>query len=211
MQRRYEVFIEGRPLIIGDTPAQHRLEPGMEQVHVHDVRDLQRALALLRGGKGPGGLYIHGSGAEALWEMLLSEHVFVQAAGGAVVDEGGRLLVIKRLGKWDLPKGKVDRGEGIEAAALREVNEECGLVTLRTLQPLPTTWHTYERKGRQHLKRTDWYLMQGSVKDELVPQHDEDIQEVRWMDRDEVEAMKDDTYPSLLPVIAAWEAWRARS
>ena len=187
------------------------MDMGMEQLQVHDVRDLRKALALLRGGKGPNGLYLHGSGVGALWEMLLSEHVFVQAAGGVVVDGTGRLLAIKRLGKWDLPKGKVDPGEGIEEAALREVNEECGLVNLRTMQPLPTTWHTYERKGRQHLKRTDWYLMQGSAMDTLVPQSEEDIQEVRWMDRDEVERMKDDTYPSLLPVIAAWQAWRARS
>lgn len=187
------------------------MEAGMEQVRVHTVHDLQRVLALLRGGKGPSGLIIHGLDADVLWEMLLSEHVFVQAAGGVVVDGTGRLLAIKRLGKWDLPKGKVEKDEGIEAAAVREVTEECGLRMLHILEPMPSTWHTYERKGKQHLKRTDWYLMQGSDTDELVPQHEEDIEEVRWMDRDEVEAMKADTYPSLLPVIAAWEAWRARS
>ena len=77
---------------------------------------------------------------------------------------------------------------------------------MRITGELPCTWHTYERKGHQHLKRTDWYLMRGSSAEALVPQHEEDIEEVRWMTTAEVQAMKADTYPSLLPVVQAWEA-----
>lgn len=141
-------------------------------------------------------------GAE--WDAFRAGHELVLAAGGVVSDEEGRLLVIRRLGKWDLPKGKVDEGEGTEAAAIREVREECGLEELRIIGPMPSTWHTYERKGRRHLKRTDWFLMQGSSREELVPQQEEDIEEARWITRGELAPIERDTYPSLLPVFEAW-------
>lgn len=143
---------------------------------------------------------------EEEWGAFRSNYKFVLAAGGVVTDERGRLLVIRRLGKWDLPKGKVDEGEAIEAAAIREVQEECGLKQLSIIKPMPSTWHTYERKGKQHLKRTDWFLMRGSSTERLVPQQEEDIEEVRWVAADELPGIKDDTYPSLMPVFDAWEA-----
>ncbi len=142
---------------------------------------------------------------EGVWEEFRSMYKFIVAAGGAVTDEDGRLLVIKRLGKWDLPKGKVEPDEAIEAAAIREVQEECGLKELKIIAPMPSTWHTYERKGKMFLKRTDWYLMRGSSKEVLTPQMDEDIEEVRWMDSEEVAKMKEVTYPSLRAVVEEWE------
>ncbi|HEX2617777.1 MAG TPA: NUDIX domain-containing protein, partial [Flavobacteriales bacterium] len=129
-----------------------------------------------------------------------------QAAGGAVTDEQGRLLAIHRLGLWDLPKGKVEPKEPIDEGAVREVKEECGLVHVDLVGPLCETWHTYERKGRMHLKRTDWFLMRGRSTDALTAQHEEDITDVRWMDETGVAAMRSGTYPSLLRVIDAWAA-----
>lgn len=194
-------------MVLVDGNAAPAAERALQPVHIHNAQDLSEVLARLRSGTRLTGVCAFGPGADALWEMLREAHVPVQAAGGAVVDEQGRLLAIRRLGKWDLPKGKVDKGEGIEAAALREVREECGLQELRIIETLPVTWHTYERKGRQHLKRTDWFLMQGTADEVLAPQLEEDITDVRWMTAAEVAAMKADTYPSLLPVIAAWEQW----
>jgi ADP-ribose pyrophosphatase YjhB (NUDIX family) len=207
MPRRYEVFIEGLPLVLTDSDTAPAAEQALEPFHIHNAQDLAEVLAELRSGMRRGGVRAFGPGAEQLWDWLQAAHAPVRAAGGAVVDEHGRLLAIRRLGKWDLPKGKVDKGEGIEAAALREVREECGLHELRIIEALPVTWHTYERKGRQHLKRTDWYLMQGTASEALAPQLEEDITDVRWMTAAEVAAMKAETYPSLLPVIAAWERW----
>lgn len=152
------------------------------------------------------GLVLHGRDVDELWEDFCSGYVFVQAAGGCVTDERKRLLVIHRLGVWDLPKGKVDKGEAVEAGALREVREECGLKKLELMKRLCETWHTYERKGSQHLKRTDWYLMRGTNTEPLTAQTEEDISEVRWMDVAEVAAMKAGTYPSLRKVITAWES-----
>lgn len=149
-------------------------------------------------------LWLFSQDVQDLWRRFSARFEFVQAAGGVVLDAHGSLLVIKRLGRWDLPKGKVERKEHIPDAALREVREECGLQELQLIRPLAQTWHTYERKGRQHLKRTDWFLMQGDASEELSPQTEEDIEEVRWCERKDARAMMDDTYPSLLPVFEAW-------
>lgn len=154
------------------------------------------------------GLLLFGPDPEAIWERFKASYTFVQAAGGVVSDERGRLLAIRRLGVWDLPKGKVDAGEAIDEAAVREVREECGLQVLTIEAPLCHTWHTYERKGVNHLKRTDWFLMNASSAERLVPQEDEAIEQVTWLDAAGLARMRQDTYPSLLSVLDAWEQAR---
>ena len=151
------------------------------------------------------GMVLFGEDVDEVWDWFSANYRFVAAAGGCVTDEHLRLLAIRRLGLWDLPKGKVDTDETVEAAALREVREECGLKNVELVKRLRETWHTYERKGEQHLKRTDWYLMHASSAQELIAQQEEDISEVRWMDASGVEELKRGTYPSLLGVISAWE------
>lgn len=188
-------LIEGAPDAV--------LSEGWLVVNVQHPSELERAMAsLLR----PEviGVRLFTTHGTALWDLFRARYRFVAAAGGAVQDEHGRLLVIRRLGLWDLPKGKVDPGEGVADAAVREVQEECGLRTLRIAHPLPSTWHTYMRKDTDHLKRTDWFLMEGRSDEALVPQHDEGIEEVRWAGVDEVRAMLRTTYPSLRPVLEAW-------
>ena len=179
-----------------------------EQVLIRKVRtssDITGALELWKSQPRAESLILHGGDVDEVWELFCGLYVFVQAAGGCVTDERKRLLMIHRLGIWDLPKGKVDRGEAVDAGALREVREECGLKNIGLLKRLCATWHTYEREGRQHLKRTDWYLMRGTNSDPLIAQSEEDISEVRWMGAEEVAAMKAATYPSLRQVITAWE------
>jgi ADP-ribose pyrophosphatase YjhB (NUDIX family) len=210
MPRRYDVYIEGRPLVIAEAVP----DPVPEQwvvLRIDVPEEVDRAVAVFIATPAMHGMVLHGLPVSALWSRFRHGYEPVQAAGGAVTDEHGRLLVIRRLGKWDLPKGKVDTGEGIPEAALREVTEECGLQHLRIVGELPCTWHTYERKGRQHLKRTDWYLMRASSGETLTPQLEEDIQEVRWMRAEELPTMKADTYPSLMPVVLAWEADRHKA
>lgn len=150
------------------------------------------------------GMHVFGADRERLWNWFRAGYRFVQAAGGAVTDEHGRLLVIHRMGRWDLPKGKVEQGEPIDVAAVREVREECGLLDIQLLRPLCQTWHTYERKGVPHLKRTDWFLMSAGSSGPLAAQTEEDIDEVRWADAEGLAELRRDTYPSLHRVIKAW-------
>ncbi|HMB92828.1 MAG TPA: NUDIX hydrolase [Rhodothermales bacterium] len=107
----------------------------------------------------------------------------VEAAGGYVVragKEGPEVLLIFRRGRWDLPKGKLEKGETLEECGLREVREEVGIEHLRLLEPLGTTIHGYVQKKKYRVKTTHWYLMQ-TPETEFTPEADEDIEEVRWM------------------------------
>ncbi len=140
------------------------------------------------------------------WKAFKKHHVLIKAAGGLVKNEQGDLLVIKRLGYWDLPKGKIELGESIPIAAEREVKEECGITKgLTLLDKLPDTYHTYQHKGQNVLKQTHWFFMRYSGYDILSPQLEEGITEVCFMPKKEVEnvAMKN-TYKSLLPLFNAY-------
>lgn len=173
-------------------------------VHVSTKKELRALVAAVNNGVEDGGVDVVGVHFDA-WEAFQDDHKFVLAAGGLVSDEHGRLLAIKRLGKWDLPKGKVEKGEAVDVGAVREVQEECGLRHVELVKFVTSTWHTYERKGEEHLKRTDWFLMRASSTEELTAQSEEDIEEVRWLDSTDLRMMEGDTYPSLLPVLSAWK------
>lgn len=206
MARKYEVYIDGKPFVIGERPDPRAVPDHWLAVEVHAAAELAHLSGELLRSRTVQGVHVFNKDVEELWGWFRNGYRFVQAAGGTVTDERGRLLAIHRLGVWDLPKGKVEKGEDIPAAAVREVEEECGLKRVTLEGPLCATWHTYERDGHPHLKRTDWFLMRASSAEELVAQHEEDIQDVRWMDAAGVADMKRGTYPSLRPVISAWEA-----
>lgn len=200
MPRKYDVYIGGKALGFLEGELE---EEGRRVIELRSKRELRDLVERMNAGVLDGGIDVRGVGFDA-WRTFHDDHVFVLAAGGVVEDERGRLLAIKRLGRWDLPKGKVERGESVDVGAVREVQEECGLREVMLIRPLTCTWHTYERKGEQHLKRTDWFLMRASSSEELTAQSEEDIEEVRWLDEAGVRMMETDTYPSLLPVLKAW-------
>ena len=108
----------------------------------------------------------------------------VTAGGGYVVRPGHGepdVLLIFRRGVWDLPKGKQDDGESVEACALREVREEVGIgEELRLLEPLGVTVHGYPEKGKYRVKTTHWFLMQ-TPQTRFEPQREEGIEEVAWV------------------------------
>lgn len=106
----------------------------------------------------------------------------IDAAGGLVKNTLGEVLMIHRLGKWDLPKGKMEAGESPPNTALREVEEECGIRKLTIQDTTPfTTYHTYEINGQRKLKRTWWYAMKSEWTKALVPQTEEGISKVEWV------------------------------
>lgn len=122
----------------------------------------------------------------------------IKAAGGVVRNKKNELLFIYRLGKWDLPKGKLELNESIEEAAVREVEEECGLNSLTILDSLPDTYHVYENNGLTILKQTYWFSMSTNFVAELTPQLEEGITKVEWLAISEVkEKVFPNTYSSI--------------
>ncbi|WP_282015082.1 NUDIX hydrolase [Marinifilum flexuosum] len=147
-------------------------------------------------------IFVVADDLEALFAHFKSCFKYIEAAGGKVYNSNHEILAIYRLDKWDLPKGKVEKGEEIPEAAIREVEEECGISGVEIEKELNSTYHTYWMKGKFVLKRTYWYQMTYCGCEELVPQTEEDIQEVKWLAEDNLEAFKNNTYASILDVIA---------
>jgi 8-oxo-dGTP pyrophosphatase MutT (NUDIX family) len=138
---------------------------------------------------------------EELQEAFRSCFHCIMAAGGVVKNTRDEFLVIKRKGIWDLPKGKLEKGEDFESAALREVSEETGLKELEMMRYLTTTYHTYELPGQKVLKETRWFEMcyHGQKNPEL--QEKEGITDYRWARPGKSGFIRKNTYPSILDVL----------
>lgn len=132
---------------------------------------------------------------KAVKAFLKKKFKIIKAAGG-IVKKGEKLLMIYRLKKWDLPKGKLDKDEDNRQAAKREVEEECNVV-VNVQDKICTTWHTYTMKRKKILKKTVWYSMEIEKDGKMKPQTEEDIEEVRWMTRKEIFHALQDTYKSI--------------
>ncbi|MFT2010854.1 NUDIX hydrolase [Pontibacter sp. 13R65] len=126
---------------------------------------------------------------------LKDQFKIVKAAGGLVVKDD-KILMIYRLGTWDLPKGKLNKKEKVKEGALREVEEECN-IKVEIVGKLPKTWHSYAYKGNKILKKTSWYLMNCTDDSLMKPQAEEFIEEVRWMTIEEVKEVLPNAYTSI--------------
>ena len=146
----------------------------------------------------PRELYLLAKDKEKAWEDFRAAFNVKSAAGGKVRNSKGEILFINRLGKWDLPKGHIEKGETIEESAIREVEEECGISGLKIESPLPTTYHIFRRKGKLILKETFWFNMTTSYKGVLVPQIEEDIIEVQFFDASNTSKALQNTYKNIL-------------
>jgi 8-oxo-dGTP pyrophosphatase MutT (NUDIX family) len=125
------------------------------------------------------------------WKQFKSHFKIQKAAGGKVFNHLNEVLFIYRFDKWDLPKGKLEKGETIEQCAIREVEEECGITNLIIENKLETTYHIFERKDKLILKISHWFLMKTNYSGALKPQIEEGISEVVFKNEAEtIEALK---------------------
>jgi len=148
------------------------------------------------------GIFVH-KDLDALRKAFWKKFIPVQAAGGLVTNEKSEMLFMLRRGKWDLPKGKLDKGETVEQCAIREVEEETGLKDLRLEKPLLITYHTYDESGKHFLKETHWYRMRAFGGQALQPQAEEQITELKWVGNKELNAFTGNTFPSIIDVLRA--------
>lgn len=127
---------------------------------------------------------------------LLDTFEFRKAAGGVVCNPDDERLMIFRNGRWDLPKGHVEKGETIVWAAMREVEEETGAKNLAADRCIAKTYHIYNMDGRWILKQTAWYDM-FSVAAALTPQTEEGIEKAVWVSKEQMYKNLATSYSSL--------------
>ncbi len=136
-----------------------------------------------------------------LQSKFFAHFEIIQAGGGLVHNKKGEILFIFRRGKWDLPKGKLEPGESIELCAEREVMEETGLQHIEMGKKLATTYHTYSEHGKLILKESHWYAMR-TLKDEVLqPQIEEQITEIKWVPKNELNYYLENSFGAIKDVI----------
>ncbi|MCS6824319.1 MAG: NUDIX domain-containing protein [Cytophagaceae bacterium] len=131
-------------------------------------------------------------------EFIKDQFKIIKASGG-LVRKGDKILMIYRLKKWDLPKGKLNKGEDPLKGAKREVEEECN-IRVDVREKLCSTWHTYIRKDKRILKKTNWYVMDCADDSNMKPQLEEFIEEVKWQTKENVMKCLKNSYLSIQEV-----------
>jgi 8-oxo-dGTP pyrophosphatase MutT (NUDIX family) len=182
----YKIYINDTPLILQEALPNQILPLGDDRHLITRYSGAAKTLFsysdLLEKPHRVEGVTIYSSNYEQLVADFFSNFQLIEAAGGVVTNEVGKVLVIFRRGSWDLPKGKIDAGETPEEAAVREVEEETGLQQLNLTSAITQTYHTYrDGKNRRILKRTYWYKM-NTHQQPLIPQTEEDIEIAEWVD-----------------------------
>jgi 8-oxo-dGTP pyrophosphatase MutT (NUDIX family) len=202
-----KIYFGNKPLFLCDN-VDETLQPYVhhddavfiDELNTHTVKSMIHEMELE---KIHAGVFYHTDLPE-LTRAFYKKFTIIQAAGGLVTNEKKQFLMIFRRGKWDLPKGKLDKGEKLEACALREVEEETGLKGVELLSPLLITYHTYHEGTKFILKESHWYSMQVKGKQQLVPQTEEDIHDIQWVTPKEAVQLFPATFPSVIDVIKTW-------
>ncbi len=135
-------------------------------------------------------------------KYIKDQYKIIKAAGGIVL-KNEKLLMIHRLGVWDLPKGKLENGEPSSECAVREIEEECG-VKAEITDKICTTWHTYTDKDKKILKKTSWYMLKCIDDKNAKPQLDEQIDELAWKSYKDAKDSLSDSYESVKYVLKAY-------
>ena len=199
-----KIYFDNKPLFLCDA-VDETVQPYIhhddaifiDELDSHTVKSMIHEMELE---KVHAGVFYHPD-LEKLIKSFYKKFTIVVAAGGLVVNEKKEILMIFRRGKWDLPKGKLDKGEKLEDCAVREVEEETGLQKVKLNSPLTITYHTYHEGARFVLKESHWYTMKVSGDQQLVPQTEEDIHEIKWVTIKEVEKLFPECFPSVIDVI----------
>jgi len=140
--------------------------------------------------------------AKSVFKKMSKSVRLIEAAGGLVKNERKEYLVIFRNGVWDLPKGKIEEGEKTRKAAVREVEEECGIKVKKAGRKICKTYHVYPQRNKElALKKTHWYRMKAEGQEKLKPQKEEGITKACWFTREKFTILTKNSYPSIVDVL----------
>jgi 8-oxo-dGTP pyrophosphatase MutT (NUDIX family) len=199
----YKVFVDHKPIIFlqeADAPptglkirfkdlplGREELKPFMEKVEL-DVP-----------------LYILCIDPKKAFTKYFKEYKKIKAAGG-IVRRKEKYLIIKRNGLWDIPKGRIEKGEDRELAAIREIEEECGILAPTIEAFITRTYHIFKYKGRDAIKTTFWYSLHYDGPKDTFPQRIEGIKKAKWVTYEKLMNLRGNTYGSINQLLDDFES-----
>lgn len=188
----YKVFINDKPLFLTNEVAK---ETDFQLFLLESV-DIEQLIIKMFNNKINKAYLYHPDEKEILNKV--KEKIPVKKAGGGLVyNKKGEVLFIFRNGKWDLPKGGCDKGEEIEDCSIREVEEETGVNDLKITKKLQKTYHVFKRNGVYRLKITHWFEMTTTFEGTPVPQENEGIEKVAWLNQEQIKEALTNSYENI--------------
>lgn len=188
----YKVFINDRPLFLTNVLEK---ETNFKYFLLQSV-DLNKIIAAYAANK-LNGARLYASDEKLLMKQFKEKITVNKAGGGLVTNSNNQVLFIFRNGKWDLPKGGIEKKETMEETAIREVEEETGCKGLKITDKLEKTYHIFKRNGEYRLKVTFWYAMKTDYTGPLTGQLEEGIEKVIWANREEIPELLKNSYENI--------------
>jgi 8-oxo-dGTP pyrophosphatase MutT (NUDIX family) len=182
----YKVFVNDKPLFLTNEIAK---ETDFQLFLLESIDIEQLIIKMFQNKIQKASLYYPDE--KAILKKMKEKIPVCKAGGGLVYNKKGEVLFIFRNGKWDLPKGGIEKGEEIEETAMREVEEETGVGKLKIKRKLQKTYHVFKRSGKYKLKVTHWFEMHSDFDGETIPQEKEGIEKAVWLNPEQIkEALK---------------------
>ena len=196
----HKIYLEKRCMVICSPGDQALSDPNSIELHLGEAPDISSLVDMFETSGSLSRIFIPTRDLESTYKGFCSRFKEVNAAGGLVSNRRGDVLLIRRGGLWDLPKGHQEAGEDIKVTALREVREETGVDRLKLRNLICVTDHCYRRNDIWHLKHTWWFDMLYTDPVDLTPQKEEDITKAAWVPRSGLSPYLKNTYPSIMEV-----------
>lgn len=188
----YKVFVNDKPLFLTNT-----IEKETDfQIFLLESVDMIRLIQNYQQQKIQKAILYHPDEKKIL-KKLKEKLTVNKAAGGLVKNSKGEILFIYRSGKWDLPKGGIEKGEELHQTAIREVEEETGVSGLEITEKLSKTYHVFKRNGEFRLKVTQWFAMKTAFTGLLEGQIEEGIEKVEWIAAENLDQILENSYENI--------------
>ena len=188
----YKVFVNDKPLFLTNEISKET----DFQLFLLESIDIEQLIVKIFQNKIQKACLYHPDESEIM-KTLKAKIPVNKAGGGLVYNKKGEVLFIFRNGKWDLPKGGIEKGEEIEHTAMREVEEETGVGKLKITNKLQKTYHVFKRNGKYKLKITHWFEMQSDFEGIPHGQAEEGIEKVAWLNPAEIKEALKNSYENI--------------
>jgi 8-oxo-dGTP pyrophosphatase MutT (NUDIX family) len=199
-----QIFVNEKPIYLTNTLSEEQITLSKQDNIIFLNNEKVNGIQLLQKleDKNIIAAIILGNNFTALKKDFFAQFDIIEAAGGIVQNENKELLFIFRRQKWDLPKGKLEKGETIETCAAREIEEETGVQNLTLKRKIGETYHIYTEKGKDILKVSHWFYFTCPSLQNIIPQTEEDIAEVKWIATQNIKEPMANTFKNIKEIMS---------